>query len=81
MRDKIEEIQEAIEKKHCPYCKDEHRNFWVDCWASQELWLDEKGNTDWGDVEIGSIPHSVSCGECGKEIPKEIWEKWLSSRR
>ena len=86
MRDKLEEkqrkltkeeIQEAIEKKICPYCKDEYKSFWVNCQAFQELCFDEKGNVEWGDTESADIPDSINCKECGEEIPKEIWEKWF----
>jgi len=85
MRHKIEkerkltskEIQEAIEEKICPYCKDETRGFWGSCQAFQELWFDEKGKIDYGDSENLDSFDFIECRECGRKIPKEIWEKWF----
>lgn len=72
-----EEIKEAIEKKWCPFCKDECKSFYgtVDAW--QEFWFTDKGELIWEDLEGDDEMGSITCKECGEEIPEEVWKNWL----
>lgn len=82
-----EEIKEAIEKKHCPYCKGQ--KFVGTFRAYQEfefsevdtgrrpMYLkpdlsDSRGTMNTHDREF----REIWCDTCTKTIPAEIWSEW-----
>ena len=72
-----EEIKEAIEKKHCPYCKS--KRFVGDFPAWQKFDFNECDS--WGDPfyydpDTSAPFERVECDECEEEIPEIIWREW-----
>jgi len=68
------QIRKAIKEKHCPFCegKDFHVTFDL---AGQGFHILPDGRIAWGEKDNDNI-ETVECEICGKEIPREIWEKW-----
>lgn len=75
-----EQIKEAIEKKHCPYCKS--RNFVGDFPAWQRFDFEgcdpegKPGKPFYSEPETEAPFERVECYECGEEIPKVVWREW-----
>lgn len=75
-----EQIKEAIEKKHCPYCKS--RRFVGDFPARQRFDFKEcdpegkPGKPFYYHPETGAPFERVRCDRCGEGIPEIIWRKW-----
>lgn len=68
------QIQEAITKKWCPFCKGKDFFATFDL-AGQGFYIKEDGSIEWGEKDENAI-EVVECNICREEIPKEIWEKW-----
>lgn len=82
-----EEIEKAIEKKWCPYCKNLVRKFSVGINAWQEFRWERRWDIakkkssfkeDWGDIEGGDEKKDVLCYDCGENVPTEVWKKWFN---
>lgn len=72
-----EEIKEAIEKKHCPYCKS--RKFVGNFPAWQRFDFDEcdsEGKPFYHDPDTSAGFEQIDCDNCDKEIPPIIWGEW-----
>ena len=72
-----EEIKEAIEKKHCPYCK--NRKFIADFPSWQKFDFnkcDSEGKPFYHDPDTSAAFERVECDNCGEDIPEIIWEGW-----
>lgn len=71
------EIAEAVEKKHCPYCKS--RQFIRDFPARQRFDFgrcDSEGKPFYNDPDISAPDERIECDNCGKDIPESIWREW-----
>lgn len=75
-----EQIKEAIEKEHCPYCKS--RKFVGDFPASQRFDFGDgdpegkPGRPRFSRPETGAPFERVKCDKCEEGIPEIIWRKW-----
>ena len=75
-----EQIKEAIEKKHCPYCKS--RRFVGNFHASQRFHFGEcdpegkPGRPLFSRPETGAPFDTVECDKCKEGIPEIFWRKW-----
>lgn len=82
-------IEEAIEKHWCPFCKDLDRFFSIKTNAWQEFWWKEENKEravyteKWGDMLGDEEPatQAVLCVACGGYIPREVWKKWFREEK
>ena len=75
-----QQIKEAIEKKHCPYCKS--RRFVGDFHASQRFDFGEcdpegkPGEPFYNEPDTSAPFDTVKCDKCGEGITEIIWRNW-----
>ena len=72
-----EETKEAIEKKHCPYCKSKRFVGDFPAWQRFDFGeCDSEVKPYYYDPETEAPFERVECDVCDKEIPEIIWRKW-----